>query len=398
MTPLILRRMILEVGSAMQDRAVVDELEVARLEHHLQHNVGMVRDGHKGTERGFLFRADGRVAVLHGTAHITMLEVAVEPAVFVAEARDVTDQGRPAHALGVGLRTAQDEALVEFPKQIGAPVQEHVMDGMGAGDQALAAPYRHLQAEHGDDADLPARVGVRGLEAARLIAAPLAALDQNIADVADIAQAVAEGALRQRAAEMGAETAEDEAELVVGVAVPVETAEHEEAAAGRDLLAHPLKLVGHRGEREFFPRHRRVIRVAAPQAAHRGVDLLECRRRQPDDPVVGLHEILAQPDGPSARTIRRLECHEHLLPSCRRSLCSIIFAPRLLYQPPSCAAPLGPRPRLMWPWHSCHLYSWTSLDGRSSWSYGLPPSPSSSSWRWLPPTRRLGRTGTQRDP
>ena len=36
MAPLILRLMILEVGSAMQDRAVVDELEVARLEHHLE--------------------------------------------------------------------------------------------------------------------------------------------------------------------------------------------------------------------------------------------------------------------------------------------------------------------------------------------------------------------------
>ena len=36
MAPLILRLMILEVGSAMQDRAIVDELEVARLEHHLE--------------------------------------------------------------------------------------------------------------------------------------------------------------------------------------------------------------------------------------------------------------------------------------------------------------------------------------------------------------------------
>src|SRR6516225_3239719 len=96
MTPLILRRMILEVGSAMQDRAVVDKLEVARLEHHLQHDVGMVRDGHEGTERGFLFRADGRVPVLLGAAHIAMLEVAVEPAVFVAEARDLPIRaGRP---------------------------------------------------------------------------------------------------------------------------------------------------------------------------------------------------------------------------------------------------------------------------------------------------------------
>ena len=64
MTALILGLTILEVSPAVQDRAVVDELEVARLEHHLQHNVGMVRDGHAGTERGFLFRADDRVAVL----------------------------------------------------------------------------------------------------------------------------------------------------------------------------------------------------------------------------------------------------------------------------------------------------------------------------------------------
>ena len=95
-----------------------------------------------------------------------MLEVAVEPAVFVAEAWDLADQCRSAHALGIGLRTAQDEALVEFLKQIRAPIQQHVVDGVGAGDQAFAARHRHLQAEHGDDADFPARIGVRGLEAA----------------------------------------------------------------------------------------------------------------------------------------------------------------------------------------------------------------------------------------
>src|SRR5712692_6973915 len=34
---------------------------------------------------------------------------------------------------------------------------------------------------------------------------------------------------------------------------------------------------------------------------------------------------------------------------------------------------------------------------RSPWADGLPPAPSSSSSRWVPPTRRLGRTPTQRD-
>src|SRR5262249_56876529 len=120
----------------------------------------------------------------------------------------------------------------------------------------------------------------------------------------------------------------------------------EKSAAGRDLVAHPRQLVGHRSEREFFPRHRRVIRVAAPQAAHRGVDLLECRRRQPHDPVVGLYEVLAQPDGPSARTIRRLGCHEHPPHSCPPRFCCLIFSPPLLFPPPPCRAaspPLAPR-------------------------------------------------------
>src|SRR5947199_6006452 len=102
---------------------------------------------------------------------------------------------------------------------------------------------------------------------------------------------------------MGAESAEYEAELTVRIAVPVETAEHEEPAAGRDLLPHPRQVTGHRGEREFVPPHRHLVSVAAPEAAHRGVDLREGRRRQPHDPVVGLDEVLANPDGPSARTI-----------------------------------------------------------------------------------------------
>src|SRR5258705_13958253 len=101
---------------------------------------------------------------------------------------------------------------------------------------------------------------------------------------------------------MGTESAEDEAEFIVGIAVLVETAEYEEPAAGRDFLPHPRQVVGHRSEREFVRRHRRVMSVAAPEAAHRGVDILECRRRQPDDPVVRLDKILAKPDGPSTRT------------------------------------------------------------------------------------------------
>src|SRR5262249_11840890 len=105
-----------------------------------------------------------------------------------------------------------------------------------------------------------------------------------------------------------------------------------------------------------------------------------------------------KPDGPSTRTIRRLGCYRPLLPSPRRGFCCIIFSPRFLWQPPF-AAPLGLRPRLLWAWDAFFLSSFASLGGGSPWSDGLPPSPSSSSCRWFSrqgPTRRLGRTGTQR--
>ena len=80
----------------------------------------------------------------------------------------------------------------------------------------------------------------------------------------DIARRSPNALCVQVMAEMGAEPAEDEAEFIVGIAVPVETAEHEEPTAGRDLLPHPRQVFGHRGQREFVSRHRRVIRVAAP--------------------------------------------------------------------------------------------------------------------------------------
>ena len=74
-----------------------------------------------------------------GAAHIAILVVAIEPAVLVAKARHVADQGRAPHRLASNLGTAQDEAVVELPKQFRAPVQQHVVDGVGAGDQAFAA-------------------------------------------------------------------------------------------------------------------------------------------------------------------------------------------------------------------------------------------------------------------
>src|SRR5262249_55989483 len=61
-----------------------------------------------------------------------------------------------------------------------------------------------------------------------------------------------------------------------------------------------------------------------------------------DDPVVGLDEVLAKPHRPSTRTIRRLGSHEDLLPSCRRSLCCIIFSPPVPFHPPFRPPPLRP--------------------------------------------------------
>src|ERR1700730_15420734 len=91
-----------------------------------------------------------------------------------------------------------------------------------------------------------------------------------------------------------------------------------------DLLGEFYKgFVLRRPEADAERSKRRGYQSGGFQTAH--TDPSECRRRQPDDPVVGPHEVLANPHRPSTGTIRRLECHEHLLPLSRRGLCCIVF-------------------------------------------------------------------------
>src|SRR4051812_31029979 len=109
---------------------------------------------------------------------------------------------------------------------------------------------------------------MRGLEAARLIAAAHVALADLVPDIANVAEPVAIGALREVAAKMRAEAAEDQAEIVVRIALPVEPANDEETTAGGDFLLQSGEVGGDAGEREFVALDGLCVGVAALQTAN----------------------------------------------------------------------------------------------------------------------------------
>src|SRR5262249_41638251 len=120
---------------------------------------------------------------------------------------------------------------------------------------------------------------------------------------------IAVGTLREVAAKMGAEAAEDHAEFVVAVAVLLQPADHEEAAPGGDLFTQAGNIISDAGKREFVPLNRLAVGIAALELSYAGIDLLDRARRQRVDPILGPGQILAEPDGSSIRAVRHLKGH-----------------------------------------------------------------------------------------
>src|SRR5436190_1915213 len=201
---------------------------------------------------------------------------------------------------------------------------------------------------------------------------------------------------------MGAESAEDEAEFIVRIAVPVETAEHEEPAAGRDLLPHPLRprLPG-RMTQVYCGSTPRSLTIRWAITRSSAMNFRKSSSFWPAGPKV------LSPKPGVAINQRTLAAKPYVYADARMKFAdlraqraeNVSFRFLSLRQPPVCSAP----------WQATAFdvalafLSPVFLDlarRRSPWSDGLPPSPSSSSCRWFPrqgPTRRLGRMGTQKD-
>src|SRR5215813_6489741 len=82
MAPPRLLGMVLEMGATVQHRAVVEDLEVARLEQHLDQHIGMVPKRGEHIHRGELARRELVIAGGNRASDVTAHVVTVEPAVL----------------------------------------------------------------------------------------------------------------------------------------------------------------------------------------------------------------------------------------------------------------------------------------------------------------------------
>src|SRR5205814_5933298 len=109
--------------------------------------------------------------------------------------------------------------------------EDLVVDRVRAGVAAQSTLGGLPDAQHPDDVRA---IGVQ----CQLAAVPVRALAAILtADVEDVAEPIAHGALRDRAAEMRAEAEEEHAELVRRVALARKLSQDDEAAAAKNLVA-----------------------------------------------------------------------------------------------------------------------------------------------------------------
>ncbi len=236
-----------EPGARVQDRVVVDELDVAGLEVHVQAQVGPPRLLVEVVERGALERRQRHLALDRAGVDLVADVAARDHVAGVAEDRD-----RPlGHAALGQRRLAADvvEAVVEQAEILRVLGQDLVVHGHrrhDAAEPALDPPPQAQQADHVAGVGVIGQVGV-GLVAAHVDVAVGAAV------VVDVTEQIALRILVQRRAEVAAEAPEDQADVVVAVALHGQPAQDDEAAAACGSRPAPrASRAARAGEREVL--------------------------------------------------------------------------------------------------------------------------------------------------
>jgi hypothetical protein len=137
----------------------------------------------------------------------------------------------------------EDVAAVQALEGFRTFLEHHVMDREGAGEPRYAAGLRVTQTRQ------PNQVAGVGVWRELLFVAVGARQRVLAAEVPDVAEPVAEDALRQPAPEMRADPPEDHADLVLGVVLDGQAANHHKAAPILDVVPD---LVDHRPQRRNF--------------------------------------------------------------------------------------------------------------------------------------------------
>ena len=184
----------------MEDLGVVQQLDVAGLEVHLDVESRVVGDGLDEVERLALRVGESRD--LRVALRVADVPADVEDAWHGAV--DVVEDGQREGRVVAGRLLAvavPPHRLVEHVEQVGSPAEDLVVDGVAAGELALATGPRRVKAQQADD------VGAVGVEVLPLAGAVEADLGAGALDalVAHVPEEGARRVLADRRAEVEAE-------------------------------------------------------------------------------------------------------------------------------------------------------------------------------------------------
>ena len=169
--------------------------------------------------------------------------------------------------------------------------EDLVVHGHRADDAAQPALERAAQAQQPDHVAcvrVVGQVGV-GLVPAHVDVAVRPAV------VVDVAEEVALRVLVERGAQVAAEAPQDQADVLVAIAIDRQAAEQHDAAAAVDLVEHLPQPRRHRREREVLAVDVGQRAPAGPGHAERAVDLGELGLAPGDDPGLVAGELGAAP-------------------------------------------------------------------------------------------------------
>ena len=180
-------------------------------------------------------------------------------------------------------------ALVERLQQVRPGGQDLVVDGDGGAEPAEAPGFRPGETEHGDD------LREVGVEIQLLPVAIRAGIGIVGTEVHHVAEPIAQHALRDAHAHVGADPPVDDADLVDGESVDGESAQVHEAAAMLNLVEPAGDVPGDLGHLEVAPLDVVEPQSRGPDVLQRALECLHVPGTQVDGEVVPGGKVAAAP-------------------------------------------------------------------------------------------------------
>ncbi len=237
-TLVAVRDVVLVGGAAVEHVVVVDQLHLARLQVHVDVEIGVVGQRGRGGNGLPCRRAEpGRVGMALRGEDVLGDEADEEASGVLGERRDRVEGPRAAGLLAPGV---VGQRLVQRCRQVRPLAYQVVVDRHGVGHAGETTGTGRAQAEQADQVGAVRVVVERN--AAELVAAHGRIVDR-LALVGDVAEDVAVLVLGPRLAEVQADAPVEEREVVVAVAGRVERGDPGEAPSVQESV-HDLAELG----------------------------------------------------------------------------------------------------------------------------------------------------------